>query len=108
MKNCDSFLILFHVYKILCIYRSIKRIKNSIDTSSEISMNSKELTIKRKIDLIKYHEETKSSQRNIALKYNVSKSQVQRILSNKTNLLNFEKNNGNKKRQRLYRMYCLF
>lgn len=61
-----------------------------------------ELRIVEKIKLLEDHEKFALSERKLAEKYKISKSQVHRILANKENLKKLEK--VNKKRRRLNRM----
>lgn len=54
--------------------------------SNKRKVVNNELTFEYKLSLIKDSEEKLLSQRQLASKYDVSKSQVQRILANKENI----------------------
>lgn len=70
-------------------------------------MNKKpnnEIAIAEKLKLIKEREDSGTSERNLASKYKISKSQVHRILKNKDQI-KLQSKNKNVKRARLNRMF---
>lgn len=64
-----------------------------------------ELNIKEKLQLIDEKEKQKISERKLAVKYKISKSQVHRILENKEKIKKVEKNRSGLKRQRINREF---
>ena len=60
-----------------------------------------DLSLKEKIAVIKASEEADSSQRKLAERFGVGKTQIQVILSKKQELLDAFKANGNLQRKRL-------
>lgn len=66
---------------------------------------AKELTFQEKNNLIKKSKETGWSQRKLAETFKISKSQVQRILSNQEQITKSLKSLTFNKRRRVNRMY---
>lgn len=65
--------------------------------------NNRELTFKEKIKLIEDQREQPTSMRKLAHKYEISKSQVQRILKNEDDIIKRKNDRSFLKRQRLRR-----
>lgn len=71
--------------------------------ASKKRIKYKELSIGDKIKLIQENERQPTSQRKLATKFEISKSQVQRIIANKENILKRKDDRISLKRQRLLR-----
>lgn len=68
----------------------------------------KELTVKEKLKIIDEREYLNITERNLAAKHGVSKSQIHRILENKENIRQQSKFEGVLKRRRVNRMFFSF
>lgn len=64
---------------------------------------NKELNFKEKLKLLEDNNKNQTTQRKLAAKYGVSKSQVQRVLTNKENILKQKNNKSYLKRHRVQR-----
>lgn len=71
--------------------------------ASKNRSKNKELNFKDKLKLIEDNNNKQTTQRKLAAKYGVSKSQVQRVLTNKENISKQKNNRSYSKRHRVQR-----